>query len=296
MTRRARKIIVWIVAILIVFGMSLTIHRTVQYDKGGNTNYALDRQSAKMKNGILVFCYHRIIKDDLGINIVKSLSDNSQLHDFAVTDSQFKSQMKFLKDNHVKVISGQQMYEMVSNHEPIKGKYAVLTFDDIDRSTIENAMPVMEKYKFPFTTFIVTGNTGRYREGSKFATWKNIMAAKKKAGDLQSIELHTNNMHYLNRRLVPIIDLPNQYNHFTRDFITSQRIMHEKTGRFGTSFAYPYGSGTDRTTNFLNTQNLQWVATLNTGIVNDDTNLMYTPRMIINNNSWPSIHKWFATK
>ncbi|MHA8110623.1 polysaccharide deacetylase family protein [Lactobacillaceae bacterium Melli_B4] len=296
MTRRVRKIIVWIIAILIVFGMSLTIHRSVQYDKGGNTNYALDRQSAKSKNGILVFCYHRIIKDDLGVNVVKRLSDNSQLHDFAVTDSQFKSQMKFLKDHHIKVISGQQMYEMVSNHEPIRGKYAVLTFDDIDRSTIENAMPVMEKYNFPFTTFIVTGNTGRYREGSKFATWHNILAAKKKAGNLQSLELHTNDMHYLTRGLEPIIDIPSQYNRFTKDFVTSQKVMHEKTGQFGTSFAYPYGSGTDRTTNFLNTQNLQWVATLNTGIVNDDTNLMYTPRMIINDNSWPSIHKWYSTK
>ncbi|MEJ6400138.1 polysaccharide deacetylase family protein [Nicoliella lavandulae] len=296
MTRKVRKMIVWIIAILIVFGMALTIHRTVQYDKGGNTNYALDSYSEKQKNGIMVFCYHRIIGDDLGINVVKSLSDNSQLHDFAVTTTQFKNQMKFLKDHHVKIISGQQMYKMVTNHVPIKGKYAVLTFDDIDRSTIENAMPVMEKYKFPFTTFIVTGNTGRYREGSKFATWKNILAAKKKAGNLQSIELHTNDMHYLTKRLIPIIDLPNEYNHFKKDFVTSQRVLHNKTGHFGTSFAYPYGSGTTQTTNFLNSQNLQWVATLNTGLVNDQTNLMYTPRMIINNNSWPSIQKWFSTK
>ncbi|UQS87086.1 polysaccharide deacetylase family protein [Nicoliella spurrieriana] len=296
MTRRTRKLIVWIIAILIILGMSLTVHRTVQYDKGQSTNYALDKKTQAKKNGILVFCYHRIINDDLGVNVVKALSDNSQLHDFAVTSTQFKKQMKFLKDHKIRVISGQQMYEMVNNHTPIKGKYAVLTFDDIDRSTIENAMPVMEKYKFPFTTFIVTGNTGRYREGSKFATWKNILAAKKKAGNLQSLELHTNDMHYLTKRLVPIIEKPDEYNRFTRDFITSQRIMHSKTGQFGTAFAYPYGGGTTKTTNFLNSQNLQWVATLNTGVVNDNTNLMYTPRMIINNDSWPSIHKWFSTK
>ncbi|MCK8625077.1 polysaccharide deacetylase family protein [Apilactobacillus xinyiensis] len=300
MSRTTRKIIITIIGIVIVIALAFTLKKNVQYDRGASENYSLDKQSEKVNNGIMVFCYHRVLKNSLGVNIAKTLSTNSQLHDFEVPINQFEYQMKFLHDHHIKVISGDQMVKMTNSKKPIKGKYAVLTFDDIDRSTIDNAIPVMKKYKFPFTTFIITGNTGEYREGTKLATWNQIHYAKKMAGDLMTVGLHTNNMHYLTKSLVPIFDLKQNYHKFTKDFAVSRKVMRKEMNYYANSFAYPYGGGTTQTNDFLHTQHLDWIATLDSGIVQNNghkhSNLQYTPRMIINNNSWPSIAEWFSKK
>ncbi|UQS84970.1 polysaccharide deacetylase family protein [Apilactobacillus apisilvae] len=301
MSRRTRKIIVAIVAVIVVILMSFTVRKAIQYDKGSSENYALDKSAEKQKNGILVFCYHRILKNNFGVNVSRTLSTNSQLHDFNVPSNDFANQMKFLHDHHIKVISGSEMVKMTNSNKPIKGKYAVLSFDDIDRTTIDNAIPIMKKYKFPFTTFIITGNTGRYREGTQLATWNQIHEAQKEAGNLMTIGLHTHNMHYLTHKLIPIFNLPQNYERFTRDFQKSRQDLYNHTGTRGDSFAYPYGGGTHRTNHFLQTQHLGWIATLDGGVVYNDGNgnhldLQYTPRMIINSNSWPSIKHWYSTK
>ncbi|CAI2566322.1 hypothetical protein AKUG0406_02790 [Apilactobacillus kunkeei] len=302
MTRKQRKIIVIILAIILFVIMSFTIHRSVEYDKGSSEYYGLTKQEEKAKNGILVFCYHRILKNNLGVNVSRTLSTNSQLHDFDVPANEFKEQMEFLHKHNIKVISGAEMVKMTNSKKPIKGKYAVLTFDDIDRTTIDNAIPIMKKYNFPFTTFIITGNTGRYREGTQLATWSQIHYARKEAGNLMTIGVHTNNMHYLTSNLIPVFNLPKNYGRFTKDFVKSREVLKAHTGIYADSFAYPYGGGTPRISQFLAKQpHLGWVGTLDSGTVynhgnGNHTDPIYTPRMIINTNSWPSIREWFLKK
>jgi len=295
MNRRKRKLLIWVAAALVIFGMGFTVKRDFQFNKGNEADYALPSQDIKVKNGIVIFCYHRILKNTLGVQTAKLLSSNSQLHAFDVSADQFASQMKYLHDHHVKVISSAQMAALKASSKPLKGKYVVLTFDDIDRTTIDNALPVMKKYHLPFTTFIITGNTGRYREGTQLATWSQIKAAKKSAGDLMTLGLHTHDMHYLTKKFKPIFEQPNEYHHFTRDFALSRREMQAQMGVKAKMFAYPYGSGPRRINQFLSRQALpHGVATLDVGIVTDATRMTNLPRMIINQNSWPSISKWLT--
>ncbi|MFC6182196.1 polysaccharide deacetylase family protein [Lactiplantibacillus daowaiensis] len=293
MNRQKRKLLIWCAAILVVVGMGFTVKQNFQFNKGGNENYALRPQDKQVKNGIIIFCYHRILKNTAGVQLSKVLSSNSQLHDFDVPADQFAKQMAYLHRHHVKVISSAQMAKMKASGQPIKGKYVVLTFDDIDRTTIDNALPIMKKYHMPFTTFIITGNTGRYREGTQLATWSQIKAAKKSAGSLMTLGLHTHDMHYLTKKFTPIFDQPNEYHHFTKDFATSKRELKAHMGVNAQMFAYPYGSGPERINHFLSKQHLtQGIATLDVGIVTDQTAMTNLPRMIVNSNSWPSIEKW----
>ena len=284
---------IWAVAILIVFGMGFTVRQNFKFNKENDTNYALPPDDAKKQNGIIIFCYHRILKNTVGVDISRVLSSNSQLHDFDVPADQFAEQMTYLHQHHVKVISSAQMAQMKASHQPIRGKYVVLTFDDIDRTMIDNALPIMKKYHMPFTTFIITGNTGRYREGTQLATWKQIKAAKQSAGNLMTLGLHTHDMHYLTKKFTPIFDQPKEYHRFTQDFATSKREMKQHMGVNAQMFAYPYGSGPQRINNFLTRQHLtSGIATLNVGIVDNETPMNQLPRMIINHDSWPSIREW----
>lgn len=293
--RHLRQGLLAILLVTLVFSLGWTYQQQAGKQHQTADSYALPKRYAKMKDGIMVFCYHRVLKNDVSTQVAETLSNNSQLHEFNVPANQFAEQMAFLHKHHVKVISATTMARMVQSHRPIKGKYVVLTFDDIDRSVIDNAIPVMRHYQFPFTAFIITGNTGEYREGSQMATWAQIKQAQDDAGELMTLGLHTHNLHHLTAKMQPVFLQPHYFGKFERDFAKSADELKAHTGVTATSFAYPYGSGDTQINNFLAQQDLDWVATLDSGIVSSQTNLNETPRLIVNHDSWPSLKAWLAT-
>ncbi|WP_203642553.1 polysaccharide deacetylase family protein [Levilactobacillus andaensis] len=276
----------------VIFSLGWTYHHQASQQSRTQESYALPARYQQLKDGIMIFCYHRILADSLPTRIAQGLSTNSQLHEFNVPASEFAAQMKYLHDHHIKVISSHEMTQLVRSHRPIRGKYVVLTFDDIDRSVSDNALPVMKKYDLPFTAFVITGNTGKYREGSQMATWQEIRQAQDIAGDRLILGLHTHDLHHLNANFQPIFTQPHYTGKFERDFARSRNELRTHTGVTATSFAYPYGGGTPAISHFLSQQDLSWVATLNSGIVTDDTDLNDTPRLVVNQESWPSIRDW----
>jgi len=293
MTKTTRK---WILGLIIVVFISLVavnVRKSTKFELGTRENYALASSDTKIKNGIMVFCYHRILNDnDTMVKSVESLTPNNQLHVYNVNVSEFKKQMQFLHQHHIKVISTAQMISMLKNNQPVHGKYVVLTFDDIDRTMAENAAPIMKHYGYPFTASIITGSTGQYIGGEQLATWSQIMKLYRSEGTKMTLGVHTNNMHYLVKG-TPAFNLKRNYPKFVRDYATSQKVMKQKTGQTTPIFTYPYGSGTPLVQNFLVHQpRLQVIYTLNNGIVTNENDLKLAPRMIITKNSWPSIARW----
>lgn len=296
MSKTTRK---WLLAgflILIFTCLGISVQRNIKFELGNKTSYAISTHDQNMRAGIMVFCYHRVLKNTPTVRLDERLSSNSQFHDFNVNLNDFKAQMAYLHRHHIQVISTAEMIQLAMSHQRLKHRYVVLTFDDIDRTTIDNALPVMMKYRDPFTVSIITGDTGAYRAGTKLATWPQILKMKKIAGDLVTFGVHTNNMHYLTASGTPIFNVPSQFSRFKRDYATSQDVMQKKIGAETPIFTYPYGSGETQVQTFLERQPLQVIYTLNTGIVTPHTNLKSTPRVIINTNSWPSITKWLNQK
>lgn len=293
MSQRLRRGLLTLILLAVVLGVGWTIRKQAVAQHTMQESYALPQQYQKMDHGIMVLCYHRILGNNWSTQVIRDLSPNSQLHEFNVPADKFAEQMKYLHDHHVKVISADTMARMVERHQPIRGKYAVLSFDDIDRTVLDHAVPVMNRYKFPFTAFIITGNTGEYREGTQLATWKQIQAAQRTTAGRMTLGLHTHDMHHLNAHMQPVFMQPHYAGKFQKDFAISKRELAAHTGTHANSFAFPYGSGTAQIDRFLAQQKLAWVATLDTGLVTDDTDLNATPRVIVNSDSWPSIAKWF---
>ncbi|GKT03849.1 polysaccharide deacetylase family protein [Furfurilactobacillus sp. WILCCON 0119] len=294
MSKTTRKWLLAGFAVIICVILGITVQRSIQFELGNRPSYAVSARDQHKQNGIMVFCYHRVLNDTDTVKLDERLSPNSQFHDFNVNLSTFKKQMAALKRDHVTVISTTQMTQMLNEHRHIHGRYVVLTFDDIDRTTIDNAAPVMKQHHFPFTVSIITGDTGAYRDGTKLASWPQILTMKKDMGNLVTFAVHTNNMHYLTRNGTPVFNVPGNFSKFRRDYAVSQDVMQEKIGAETPIFTYPYGSGTPQVQSFLERQPLQVIYTLNTGIVTRHTDLRSTPRIIINDNSWPSVNRWLT--
>lgn len=239
------------------------------------------------RNGILVLCYHRILAGDgTGEKLALTISNNEQLKEYSVTANQLSHQINYLRKKHVQIISLPQAIQLIRQKTPLKHKYVVFTFDDIDTTIYANAWPVLKRLKVPFTNFIITGNTNRYDNGTKLASWSQIETMGKSRQI--NFGIHTNNMHYLveNR---PMLSYEENYPQFTKDFNKSEKLLKQHLGYQSRYFAYPYGSGTlSEQKFFANHQIISF--SLEIGIINSQQNLATPlPRTMVDQNSWKNV-------
>ena len=112
-------------------------------------------------------------------NFSKKKSDKT-----AVSQDDFESQMKYLKQHDYHVISIDQLLGFINYKEQIPEKSIVITFDDAWRSIFDIALPILIKYGFTATFFVYTDFIG----GGKAMTWKQIETLSKIGFDIQCQE------------------------------------------------------------------------------------------------------------
>lgn len=72
----------------------------------------------------------------------------------------FYEQMKYLHDNQYETIAPDQLDELPEN-SAAEAKKILLTFDDADESVFENAFPIMKKFGFTGTVFVIADFVGK---------------------------------------------------------------------------------------------------------------------------------------
>lgn len=78
-----------------------------------------------------------------------------------VSAEEFEAQMKYLKDGGYEGSSLAEMYRRVAKDSSLQEKTVVLTFDDGYLDNYEVARPILEKYGFRGTFFIISGKIGQ---------------------------------------------------------------------------------------------------------------------------------------
>ncbi len=75
---------------------------------------------------------------------------------------EFRREVAYLR-RHYRCMTTYQMVELLQSGRPIRGKIAVITFDDGYRDNYLVALPVLEQAKVPATFFVATGYIGSDR-------------------------------------------------------------------------------------------------------------------------------------
>lgn len=76
--------------------------------------------------------------------------------DLSVTPEHFEQQLAYLREAGYQSISLEQLLRYLALGEPLPEKPIVLTFDDGYRDNYENALPLLQKYGFTASFFLVT--------------------------------------------------------------------------------------------------------------------------------------------
>lgn len=83
-------------------------------------------------------------------------ADREQDRPYIMPVARFEAQLRYLRDHGYQSVSTAQVYDYYANGKPLPPKPIVLSFDDSYASQYTNAVPLLKKYGFSATFFIMT--------------------------------------------------------------------------------------------------------------------------------------------
>ncbi|MEI7765680.1 MAG: polysaccharide deacetylase family protein [bacterium] len=148
----------------------------------------------------------------------------SKLH-YRVTATKFEEQMKYLSTNGYHPISFASYVANLKNENKLPEKSVVLAFDDGWKSQYQYAIPILEKYNFTATFFIITSYTdNNYKAYMSWDDLKDLVAHD------FDIESHTKNHPILTKVTAKQLAI---------ELTESKKILEEKLKIKVTTLAYP---------------------------------------------------------
>ena len=168
-----------------------------------------------------ILMYHNISDDALDL--------------WAVSPQKFAAQMNWLKTHGYSVLSLSQAL-MDFHSGTIRRKSIVLTFDDGFVDFLENAVPVLSRYEYPATLFIVAGEVGgisRWRSPElqrHLLSWEEIREIAK-----MGYEIGSHGLHHRDLTTLCSEDLETEIS-------ISKELIEDCIGAPVNAFSYPWGA------------------------------------------------------
>ncbi len=105
----------------------------------------------RQEETIAILGFHDVIKDE-------DKTQHAPYNMWVESESAFAEKMAYLYEQGYQTWTMQQLYEWKCHQREIEGKVVVLTFDDGYRSSKDIIAPILAKYGFQGTTFVIGAN------------------------------------------------------------------------------------------------------------------------------------------
>jgi len=165
-----------------------------------------------------ILCYHHIR------DWVKSDTEDDRA--YIVPLAKFEQEIKYLKDNGYNSVTAPQVYDYYANGKPLPPKPVMLSFDDEDINQWTNAVPLLKKYGFTATFFIMTVAIDK----ENYMTSDQIKELDKEGYD---IEPHTWDHHMVSQYKTD--------EDWQKQIVEPRQTLEEMLGHSTPFFAYPFG-------------------------------------------------------
>ncbi len=191
---------------------------------------ANDNKAGLYKDGyqtVPILCYHRF--------------SNNCISRLCMPQDIFAWQMKYLKENHYRVISMEMLIEYLEYKKALPQRSIVITIDDGYKSVYDIAFPVLKQYGFTASLFIYTD----FVAGGSAMTWEQIREIKN-AG----FEVGSHTVSHADLALKKPMENEEKYiQRITHEIVRSKEILDKKLNQDTTLFAFPFGSSNQRVIN-----------------------------------------------
>ena len=211
-----------------------------------------------------IFMYHNIDRAPRGLRRWRSLY---------VSPGAFARQMWLLKRMGYKGLSMADAMPYLRGEQ--QGRIAVITLDDGYVDNLERALPVLQRYGFTATCYVVSGSIGRYNnwDAEKLGIHKPLMTpAQLRAWHAGGMEIgaHTRS----HPRLTQCNDTQ-----LYEEIAGSKADLEDHLGAAVTQFCYPYGDMDDRVADATRAAGYDAATTTHRGRATAGMNLWRLPRV-----------------
>lgn len=146
-----------------------------------------------------------------------------------VSVESFERQMRFLKEHKFHVVPLKTLALWVKEKKKIPPKTVVLTFDDGNKDNYTQVFPILKKYNFCASMFVIIDELER-PQGDKMS-WQELFTMR----DSGLIDIGS---HALSP--VPLIDIKSE-EEIKRQIFESKKVLEERLGQLVFAFSYPEG-------------------------------------------------------
>lgn len=225
-------------------------------------------KDVEQDRGVPVLMYHHLLPED----------DNKKFKGVsAVTSAEnFDAQMQWLFDNNYTAISLQQLEKFVKKEGNLPAKAVAITFDDGLKSTYIYGYPILKKYNFRATNFLITGRVLQEDTPAFNPDFFQplSMAEIDVMKDVYDFQSHTHNMHRnIDGQGFVVIKSRHDVN---SDFATSKYMIGAKY------MAYPFGQYNSRAIQILKNNGYMLAFTIKSGKVQPGDNPYKLQRLAVN--------------
>ena len=181
--------------------------------------------------------YHHISEPPSGANAVE--------RDLSVSPARFEEQLNYLKGAGYETISTIDLIYHLTLGAPLPARPVIITFDDGYDDNYTNAFPLLQKYEFTATFYVVTDYIDRGL--SRYMTWDQI---EEMAGGGMEIGSHSRDHPDMRGRSADFL---------VWQILGSKQTLESHIGRPVHAFSYPSGAYDDRVIEVLRSAHF-WAA------------------------------------
>lgn len=213
-------------------------------------------------NSIPVLMYHHIISNDE--------AEVFRNNNYVITEQQFDKQMRLLYNNGFYTITPVELEEFLYSKRSLPEKSIMITFDDGYLSNYIYAYPILKRYGFKATIFLITEYTiNQSQPDFEYLNRDHIKASS----DVFNFGSHTHSLHYQENNksllLTKPVEIVKGDLEYSKEFITAN------------CFSYPFGQYHDTIISLLKESGFKIAFTSRDGRVDADDNPFLLPRFNI---------------
>ena len=193
---------------------------------------------------------------------------------FFVTPENFTKQMEYIKKNGYEVITLDELVRGIKDKNVFKRNKVVITFDDGYKDDFEYAYPVLKRFGFGATIFIITDFMGKGSTGGekKFLNWDEVIAMSK---DKISFGSHTKTHFYLG--------VIKDEEATVEEIVGSKKAIEQKIGMPADYFCYPGGGFNEKVKELVVKAGYKGACSTNRGFADFNSDVYELKRVKVTN-------------
>ena len=209
---------------------------------------------------------------------------------YSIALKSFQAYVGYLHSAGFQTVSLAQVDAYLTGQGTLPAKPVVLTFDDGWKSVLTTVKPVLDKYNYTATVFLIAQSVG---SGAKRLTWSDAVALRKAGYEIGS---HTLSHAYLTRRN-PKETKDAFEKRIYKEIADSKRLIEQNLGERITTIAYPYGLYDDFVMQTTQEEGFTVGCTIDRGPADNESAALRLPRqMIVNKTSLKAFQGMCAVK